>query len=418
MRKRRPRLSCARPNGLALGTLVALGACSDEATIVTTPSSLEAAPESGANAGAPEPDPTYILSTQIFDTDEALVYVAVLDSLAQREIDLSQAREFAGDGDVWVFDGAVFVASGEDLTITKFSVEAGALVEQGQVSFAAYGLTSFGFWLNTFVSPSQALFLNDVSEYIVWDPSRMQITGTLPLPPAEERPGYRLFPGYSDRAARLVDGLLYQPFYWTDESFFGFLPSSRVVVTDVAAGSVVRVIDAPCPGLDYATADADSNLYFSSWIYAPGGAAVLDQPPTCVFEIPASGEPGVAFDLASVTGGRQGGVMRHVRNGRALLSVLHDERFPPSDAPSVSELTFAANWRFWSYDIAAAAAEPIESIDWNAGAQYSFDIDGTTYMLVAEADYSASTIYDLGDGLSYDAVIETPGWATRLFRLR
>jgi hypothetical protein len=406
----------------SLALLAALPACSDEATIVTTPGSLEPAPQPEGGSAAETPaaaeEPAYILSTMVSTDDGSLGYVIVLDSLEPQQIDLSRAREFSGQTDVWVQGDYVYVSNGEDFTITKFSVDNGSLVEEGQVSFAAYGLSSFGFWLNTFIDSSKAYFLNDTSEYIVWDPSLMVITGSLPLPAPEERPGFRLFTGYSDRSAQIVDGLLYQPFYWTDESFFQFLPESRIIVTDIATGSVVRVIDPPCPGIDYSTRDADSNLYFSSWIYAPGGAAVLDQPATCVFEVPATGEPRVAFDLPSLTEGRQGGVMRYVSNGRALLSVLHDERFPPSDTPSASELTFGANWRFWSYDMAAGTAQPIESIDWNAGAQYSFDIDQRTYTLVAEADYSASTIYDLGTGLSYDVALETPGWATRLFRLR
>jgi hypothetical protein len=197
-----------------------------------------------------------------------------------------------------------------------------------------------------------------------------------------------------------------------------FAPDSRIVVTDVAADNVVDVIEAPCPGLDYATVDAAGNAYFSAWVYAAGGAAVLDQPTTCVFELPAEGEPGVAFDFPSKTGGHQGGVMRTVGNGRALLSVLHDERFPASDAPSAADLTFADNWRFWSYDFASATATPIEAIDWNAGAQYSFDIDAKTYMLVAAADYSSTTIYGLADGQSLTPTFNTPGWATRLFKLR
>jgi hypothetical protein len=149
-----------------------------------------------------------------------------------------------------------------------------------------------------------------------------------------------------------------------------------------------------------------------------GGAAVLDQPSTCVFELPAQGEPRVAFDVASVTDGREGGVLRHVGNGQALLSVLHDERFDLSGGASASDLTFAANWRFWSYDLAAGTARDIETADWNAGAQYSFDIDQKTYVLVALADYSATTLYDVGDGQTLTPVFETDGWATRLFKLR
>jgi hypothetical protein len=383
----------------------ALGCSDDGPTIISATGSL---------AGGPE----YILSTQVSDDEGTTGYVSVLDSLAPQSIDYTKAREFPGAADAWVHDGAVFVTDPEEFTITKFSVERGALVEQGVVSFAAYGLSTFGFWLNTFLAADKAYFLNDTTEYIVWNPTTLTITGTLPLPEAEPRAGFRAYTGYSDRAAVARDGLLYQPFYYTDESYFLYAPVTRIVVTDVATDSVVDEIEAPCPGLDYATIDGDGNIYFSSWVYAAGGAAVLEQPATCVFELPAQGEPRVAFTLADVTDGREGGVMRYVGNGRALLSVLHDERFPTTEAPSASELTFANNWRLWSYDITAGSATPVDSIDWNGGAQYSFDIDQKTYMLVAASDYSTTTVYELGDELSLAPVFDTDGWATRLFRLR
>jgi hypothetical protein len=385
-----------------LGVLA--GGCGGDARVV------DSAPQAG--------DPEYVVNTQIFDDQGTMGYVSLLGSLGPQTIDLEQAREFAGEADVWVHDGAVFVTDAEAFTITKFAVTGGALVEQGVVSFAAYGLSTFGFWLNTFVSSDKAYFLNDTVEYIVYNPTTLQITGTLPLPAAAAREGFRPFTSYSDRAAVLRDGLLYQPFYYTDESFFLFAPETRIVVTEVATDRVIDEIDAPCPGLDYATVDADGNIYFSSWVYAAGGAAVLDQPPTCVFELPAKGAPRVAFSVPDVTLGRQGGALRYVGNGRALLSVLHDERFPPSDAPSASELTFADNWRFWSYDLATGSATLLESVSWNGGAQYSFDIDQKTYMLVAAADYSKTTVYELGDGLSLTPVFDTEGWATRLFKLR
>jgi hypothetical protein len=386
-----------------LGVLA--GGCSDDGR------GVDSVPQA---AGEPE----YVVNTQIFDDQGTMGYVSLLGSLGPQTIDLEQAREFAGEADVWVHDGAVFVTDAEAFTITKFAVTGGALVEQGVVSFAAYGLSTFGFWLNTFVSSDKAYFLNDTVEYIVWSPTTLQITGTLPLPAAAAREGFRPFTSYSDRAAVLRDGRLYQPFYYTDESFFLFAPETRIVVTEVATDRVIDEIDAPCPGLDYATVDADGNIYFSSWVYAAGGAAVLDQPPTCVFELPATGAPRVAFSVPDVALGRQGGVLRYVGNGRALLSVLHDERFPASDAPSASELTFADNWRFWSYDLATGSATLLESVSWNGGAQYSFDIDQKTYMLVAAADYSKTTVYELGDGLSLTPVFDTEGWATRLFKLR
>jgi hypothetical protein len=412
--RRWPALLCAA------SCLGALSCSGDDVQIVEAP--LTPAGGSGAGGEATVPPPaagaTYVVSSLVFTAEDTVSYVSLLDTLGPQTIDYAKAREFSGQADVWVLGGNVFVSNAESATITKLAVLDGALVERGVLSFAAYGLTSFGFWLNTFVSAQKAYFLNDTAELIVWDPSTMQLTGTVPLPTPAERQGFRPFTSYSDRAAVLRDGLLYQPFYWTDDSYFSFTPDSRVLVIDVATDQIVQEIEAPCPGLDYATLDEHGDIYLSSWVYGVGGAAVLAQPPTCVFEIPAQGEPHVAFDVASVTGGRQGGVLRALRGGRALLSVLHDERFPPSDAPSASELTFAANWRFWSYDFGTGTATPIESIDWNAGAQYSFDIEGQTLMLVAAADYSATTVYEVGDGLSPTPRFDTTGWATRLFELR
>lgn len=411
-----------RTRRLVLAASLLALACSDDSARIltreTAPANVAGAAGAGGGGSSGDAPASYILSTLVSSGEETLGYVHVLDSLSPEAIDASRPREFSGQADAWVHDGSVFVTNGEDLTITKFSVLEGELIEQDVVSFSAYGLSTLGFWINTFVSSDKAYLLNGTREYIVWNPATMQITGSIALPQPEAPPGFRLFTGYSDRAAVSRDGLLYQPFYWTDESFFLFPPESRIVVVDVATDSIVREIVAPCPGLDYATVDESSNIYFSAWVYAPGGAAVLEQPSTCVFTVPAAGEPALAFDVASLTAGREGGVLRHVGNGRALMSVLHDERFTPSDVPSAPERTFAANWRFWSFDMAAGTAQPLDALDWNAGAQYSFDIDQKTYTLVALADYSATTVYELGESQTLTPIFDTAGWSTRLFRLR
>jgi hypothetical protein len=127
----------------------------------------------------------------------------------------------------------------------------------------------------------------------------MEITRTIPLPaltaPAQ---GLQLMNGYSDRSAVVRDGRLYQPLYWTDETYFEFAPSSPIAVIDLATDTVLGTLDAPCPGLDFATQAENGDLYFSSWIFAAGGAAVIAQPATCVARIPAGGsQPELAFRL-------------------------------------------------------------------------------------------------------------------------
>lgn len=373
----------------------------------------------GADAGGSESEgepPLYVTSSLVFGPDGTTTYVALLDSLEAQTIDYSKAREFSGSSDLWVYAGELFIADAESNTIRKYGVEDGALVERASASFAAYGLTSFGFWLNTFVSPSKAYFLNGAAEYIVWNPSTMDITGTVPLPELPARPGLQLFPAYADRAAVLRDGRLYQPLYWTDESYFIFAPDSVIAVIDVASDSVAELIPAPCPGLDYATVAEDSSIYFSSWVYGAGGAAVLDQPPTCVFQVPAQGAPAVAFSVADVTGGRQGAALRYIGGGRGLISVLYGERAEPGVA--AGDFTFANNWRFWSYDFNTHEAALIDSVDWNGGAEYAFDIGGETLMLVAASDYTATTVYRVGEDLNPTPVFDTRGWAVRLFQVR
>ncbi|HEY8946297.1 MAG TPA: hypothetical protein VIM73_18730, partial [Polyangiaceae bacterium] len=318
--------------------------------------------------------------------------------------------------DIWVHEGSLFVAEVESLTITKFSLEDEGLVQTGRLSFADYGLTDLGFWVNSFVGPSKAYLLDRATQIIVWNPAAMEIVGTLPLPEFEERESKLPFPGYSDRAAVIRDGLLYQPIYWADESFFEFAEDSRLVVIDVAQDEVVDVLEAPCPGLDFATRDEEDNLYFSSWIFAPGGAALLDQPQTCVVKI-ARGEREVekAFDVAELTQGRQGGVLRYLGRGQALLSVLHDDN---ASSTEVAKVAYGPNWRFWSVDLDARSATRSDAIDWNAGAAYAANADGRQLMLVPAGDYAKTTVYEVGRNAEPREVFATPGWSLRVFAMQ
>jgi hypothetical protein len=363
--------------------------------------------------------PAYLVSSLVSAADDTSLYVSVLPDLGAQELDYERAREFAGGADLWVHGGAVFVADGESLTVTRYTVEGDVLVPGAAISFQSYGLTDVGFWNNIFVADDKAYMLHGADEYVVWNPATMEITGTIALPTFPDREGFQRFPGYADRAAVVRDGRVYQPLYWTDETFFLYTEDTPIAVIDVATDRVIDTITAPCPGLDYATVDAAGDIYFSSWVYAPGGAAVLDQPDTCVFRIPTTGEPGVAFRFADVTGGRQGAAFRFLPDGNAMFSTFHHERFTIDETTDVAAVTFGPNWKFWHYDRAAGTATQLDTFDWNAGAVYAYDIDGHTYMLVAAGDYSATTIYDLGtDGRAATPLFDTQGWALRLFRAR
>ena len=206
--------------------------------------------------------------------------------------------------------------------------------------------------------------------------------------------------------------------YWTDESYFKFTPDSRILVFDVERDALVDVLEAPCPGLDFATSDSAGSLYFSSWVFAPGGAAVLSQPATCVVKLETSDlSLSVPFNVADVMAGHEGGLMRHLGGESFLLSVLHSEHAPATDAGDPQTVANGNNWRFWSYDRTTGSASALDAIDWNSGGAYAVEVDGTKLMLVPTTDYSATTAYELGGDGSPRRLFDTSGWSLRLFEL-
>jgi hypothetical protein len=366
--------------------------------------------------GSGSGDAVYAVSSIVFGTNETTSYVSLISSLDAAAYDATQPREFAGLADLWVQDGAVFVAEDEPRTITRFTVEDGVLVAAGVVSFASYGLTDFGFWRNIFLSPTKAYFINGASEYIVWNPQAMAITKTVALPALPARNGLTAFPGYMDRAAIVRGGRLYHPLYFTDSSYFKYAQGSVIVVFDVERDQLVTTIDVPCPGVDHVTRDGADNLYFSSWVYAAGAAAVLQQPGTCVARLAADGSaPAVVMQVAAATAGHQGGALRYLGSGKAMMSVLYPEHAKSSD---VSDVTFGGNWRFWSYDLATGNAAQIDGFDWNAGGVYGASIADQQLMLVPAGDFSSTTVYELTAGAAPRAAFETSGWSLRLFQVR
>lgn len=363
----------------------------------------------------------YGLLSRVTGTDNTTTsYFATLDSLGSQTVDFADAREFGGSADAWLFNGKVYVAEADKFSITRYKVEAGALVQDGEpASFQSFGLKSFGFWLNTFISPTKAYLVNGASEYIVWNPETMLVSeNTIELPPLADKGTLKALSGYSDRAAVIRDGKLYQPFYWTSTDYFSFDATSSIVVFDTATDTLVKVIDVACPGLDHVTQNADGDLFFSAWIFAVGGATVLDQPETCVAKVAKDAdEATVAFKVKDVTNGLEGGVLRFTGDGKGILSVLDPSHAAEGDRADAIKVTYADNWRFWSYDFGANTAAVIDAIDWNAGAAYPAEVEGTPYSLIPASNYASTAVWDISTPATPEKKFDVKGWTLRLFEL-
>lgn len=395
---------------VGLGSIGCLGCANNSAE----PTDTEA--RANDEDAAAEPTPAYVVASLVSSSDDdSAMYVSFVDSLDGQTVDHRKGREFPGSSDLWVYGGNVFVSDYETQVITKFRVSGTELIQEGRMGLGAYDVTSFGFWMNTFIDEHKAYIAATPDTVIIWDPTKMEILDTLELPTPEGDATHRAVAAYGDRATPIRDGLLYLPVYYADESYFEFLPHSTLHVIDTESDAVVETIETPCPGLDFATRFGD-DLYFSSWVFAPGGAAVLDGPKTCVVKVPADDPTGaeVAFDMADITDGLEAGLFRSVGADRAMLSVL-DPSHTEVEGADVGTIAFGANWRFWSYDLQTGASAPIDGIDWNAGAAYPAETRDPI-ILVPSGDYSDTTAYDLS-GDKAKPRLKTPGWTLRLFEL-
>lgn len=362
--------------------------------------------------------PLYALATIASAGDESVSYVSLIDKLEGQTLDFAEAREFSGQADLWVLGDSIFVADDESMQITKYRLKDKQLEELGAVDFSNTGVPGVGFWSAVFVSPEKAYVFNK-TEAIIWNPEKLEITGNMALPELETRGTLTGFVSYTDRAAVLRGNKLFVPVYWTNEDdFFSYDAKSRILVIDTEKNEVVEALEAPCPGLDFATEDEDGNIYFSSWVFAPPAAAVLDQPATCVAKIAAGNDSVVenAFDVKDVTDGLEGGALRYVGDGKAILSVLDPTH--ETDGQDVETIAWGDNWRFWTLDLATREASPIEAIDWNAGAAYTSQVGDETFMLVPNGSYDATTVYRVTGSIEPKPILETKGWTMRMFQLR
>jgi hypothetical protein len=169
------------------------------------------------------------------------------------------------------------------------------------------------------------------------------------------------------------------------------------------------VEDSRCPQLyNRPFMDEQGDIYFSGWVWTPAIALVKDYPKSCALRVKAGQDvfdPTYKLDFAAqVTGGREAGVLRYVGNGKALLDVFYHERATITPTTDPEELANTPNWRLWGIDLATGAGGPIEGLDFKAGGYTDVQVDGRSFLMVPNEDYSLTTAYEVSNNKA------TPGF--------
>jgi hypothetical protein len=417
---------------LGLGALALVGCAgseNDDITVVAASLPGDGAPSpdgptqnDGPSAGSSERAPTtFPMSRVLFSDQGQTTYVNVLSSLEAAD-DLDRSREFAGWADLWVHAGKLFVADGEAPVMTRHAVDAeGGFIEEGRLSFQNYGATSVAFWNQLFVADDKAYLFNaEAREVVVWNPSTLATVGSFRLPDLPDRGAQRLAGPSADRAGVVRGNRAYVAFYWASWDDYALSDDSVILVLDTQTNAVLRTIPVACPELNFASVDASGAIYFSNWGFSAVPTLLDGKPKACAVRILAGSEdvdPAWSLTFADLTGGREASALRWLGDGRALLTVLHDERLTIAADADRYALTDSANWKLWVVDIERRSAAPLDTIGWHAPGLYGARVAGQTYLFVPTADYASTATYLFsGDG-SAELRWQAPGWQTRLFEL-
>jgi hypothetical protein len=400
---------------MALGALIVTACSASDPDKDGKPAGNTSAAGASSDGTGGQPaasEPLFAVPSEVYSADFATStsYVPLVPSLDVPRISLDQARELDGRASVATVGGYFFVASSSAPVIERFQVQAdGSLESAGKLNFANYGVPEFfaiDAWGAVFIDEHKAYIFNGSDgSHVVWDPTSMEITGSIDGPGLVQQ-------GYNLESIAVVRGnRMYRLFTFLNYDSWEFLAAPQYLATyDLETDKLLDVVEeSRCPQLySRPFIDESGDIYFSGWVWTPGLTLTGDYPASCALRIKAGQD---SFDpdwqlrfAAEVTDGREAGIMRYLGHGKALLDVFYAERTTIDAETDPQELVNTPNWRLWTVDLETNQGAPVEGLDFKAGGYQDVQVDGRTFLMVPNENYSETTAYEVADGTA------TPGF--------
>lgn len=410
---------------LALGAAVGLVGCSDSVTIIDDGDAADA--EGGGDQQAQEESPAYIVSTRVFnpEVDDRTSYFYVVDSLdASTTIDDSTGLEMPGSARLFANEetGWIAIGSGEDSTITRYTVGPDGLVPGLRMSLLSYGITSH--WSDDlyFVSKTKLYYPDRTNQQLVIiNPEEMTITGTIPLPAEASREGYQA--NYSYEAIHRGELLLFTIgwFDWTNDEILG---ETGLVVIDTNTDQVVRVdVNDSCGGITTPVnlASGDTYLLSSALAAANNRLERLEKAP-CALRILANEDTfdaGYARSLADLVGGALAGEPVHAGRDSLYFRVFDESAATVEDGQYSWDITGQSVWSWVRWDVSEDAAVADDTLVPSTADVVWFRADNRTFgMESLDEDYSRTRLIELSTPGGTIGRLTAPGFLQGLARAR
>ena len=364
----------------------------------------------------PAPSGPYVVAATRIAPDGFSTFVDVVDALGpDTVVDPSSGVEVPGIALLYAEEGRgeVFVDSVSNLTLTKYSVEGGALVERGQLGFMGLGFSTVRrLSANAFASPTRAYLVESGTlQLVTWNPEPMTIVETREL--SELAPGDEGIDVFV-YAPILRDRVAFFPFAYSDAMADEVLGVALVLALDLDDGTTTVLRDEACGDAIYARLTTSGDILFGSGTVNAAGELLMRPRvgASCLRRIPA-GE--LAFDadfsaaIASFVDGSIAGGLVAGPGDDVLVRVLDEARVSDS-AATTTAVVAAPAWSWWRVDVAAGEALRT-TIASSTGRFTTFTVGDRTFATVSEADFSRTTLIETSTEPPA-AALELPGIAT------
>lgn len=363
------------------------------------------------------PDARYVVAARIFPADDgpATSYLHVVESLdASNTLSTDTALELGGSAKLFAIPQHNWfaVGSGEEPTITRYTLENGKLEAGKAISLQPYGVTDL--WDTLYVvSPTKAYYPDRANaQLIIINPKDMSVDGKIDLIDTA-REGYLALYGYEPVVR---DGKLLITVGWFDWNDDRVLPETGLVEIDTEQDLLANFnVDARCGGVTRPiTLDSGDSYLVSSALAAAADLAGRPSNKPCALRIRKGAnqlDPDYALDLTTLSGGAAVGEPVPSDGKHILLRVL-DDSLLSGELDASWKVTGQEAWSWWSWDVAGESAARIEALPFSTSDVAWFTVDGNTVGSETTADYSETKLIDLQDPSAPKTLLTVPGFAS------
>lgn len=336
-----------------------------------------------------------ILVGVIVDSPEGRnIYAGAVPEIPEGELDYSDYLEL-GNADLSTYGGWVFAWDREAAALTRYGVrEDFSLFQDGErLSFLNYG--GGGEFVGgelVYVSPTRAYSLSaQLDVVVVWNPTTMEITGTIPMVPPDVPEGFEAF---AHKPTVAADQVIWQ-IVANDAAREEIQHTVMLAVASATTDEPVRyVTDERCAGANGGYVDERGDYYVRAdgyWGYYAAYGKHPAEVQSCVLRL-RSGEsqfdPDYLVPMKDLTGSHINWPWYHVEGSSYVAWAWNPDAPLPEDP---NDYWYSRDFEPLLVDLERGTAEPYPDLEGTIIVSSSeFRVDGVSYYEWSETGYLGS----------------------------